>query len=203
VKKRRSTQWGMTLMETMVVLMVAGLLLAVLSVALYDIFGARLSQATGQISSVCRYGYDQATLLGKIHRLAIDHDEGTYWLEEVDFPKECGLVPDTQADPDAKKEKPKEEGSEAPGTGKAVVDMSVKKEKLPNGIKFDGLLTNRLGEIVTEGVEYVHFFPDGTAEKAFLWVSDGQEIWTIEVKALQGTGLVHKVNLEEREFGKR
>ncbi len=194
---------GMTLIETMVVLMVISMVLSVVAVSLRDIFGARLSQGTGQISAICRYGYDLSSLRGKMHRLAVDFESRSFWLEEVELPKDCGMVPDSM-NPDAKKDEVTEEmAPKAPGTGKAVTDMRVKKEELPKGISFEGIMTNRTPELVKEGTEYVYFFPDGTAEKAFLWVSDGEEIWTVEVKPLQGTGWVHKENLPAEEFRSR
>ena len=66
-----------------------------------------------------------------------------------------------------------------------------------------GVLTNRTGKVVEEGTEYVHFFPDGTAEKAFVWLSDGTDTYTIEVKSLQGTGVFHKEELSEADFKKK
>lgn len=200
---RTTRMRGMTLVETMVVLAVISLVLSVVAVSLTDIFGARLSQGTGQISAVCRYGYDLATLRGKMHRLAVDLSARTFWLEEVELPKDCGLVPDSMNPDASKSEDNSGVAPAAPGTGKAVTDMRVKKEELPTGINFEGILTNRSSELVKEGTEYVYFFPDGTAEKAFLWVSDGEEIWTVEVKPLQGTGWVHKENLSTEEFRRR
>lgn len=197
---------GMTLVETLVVLAIISLVLSVVAVSLGDIFGARLSQGTGQVSAVCRYGYDLSSLRGKMHRMAVDFAARSYWLEEVELPKDCGMTPDSMNPDQSKKsvlEAEKEGAPTAPGTGKAVTDMRVKKEVLPDGIGFAGVLTNRNSEIVSDGTEYVYFFPDGTAEKAFIWVSDGEEIWTVEVKALQGTGVVHKENLAEEDFRKK
>lgn len=204
---RARAERGMTLVETLVVLSIISLTLSVVAVSLTDIFGARLSEGTGKVSAVCRYGYDQASLKGKMYRMVVDFGARSFWLEEVEMPKDCGMTPDSM-DPDAEKKpakvlKEEEEAGPELGTGKAAEDMRVKKETLPDGISFAGLLTNRHTEMVTEGTDYVYFFPDGTAEKAFLWVTDGEEYWTVEVKALQGTGIVHKENLAAEEFRKK
>jgi len=88
-------------------------------------------------------------------------------------------------------------------SGKEVRDRRVKKEKLPGGIKFVGVLTKHNKSVVESGTESIYFFPDGTAEKAMVWLTDGGDTFTVEVKALQGTGVVFTEELDSKELAKR
>jgi len=186
----------MTLVEIMVAIAVAGLIAMAMVASAGSIFGARLVSTCNKMSGMVRYAYNLASLRGKVHRILFNMDEGSYQIEEVEEKAECVLVEEGE-ETKGKKDEP-----ELPG-GTAVKDSRVRTEKLPPGVKITGLFTRHNKSIVEEGQESVYFFPDGTAEKAFVWVSDGDDTFTVEVTSLRGNGLVHDEELEERELGKR
>jgi prepilin-type N-terminal cleavage/methylation domain-containing protein len=74
---------------------------------------------------------------------------------------------------------------------------------LPKDVAFTGIMTTHQQDIQKEGKGYVYFFPNGTAEKAYIYVSSvkGEEIaetFTIETYALLGKVKVHHEKLDLR-----
>jgi len=195
-------QAGMTLIEILIVMLLVAIVMGVVVVNIGGIFTARLSKATGKLSAMTRYTYNQATLKGEIYRLAINIDSGTYVIEEVEEPQRC---PDLgEGFRQAKRDDGKDQDDESfKWVGKEFTDMRVRKEKLPDSLNFSGVMKVGDKEPVTEGEVYIYFFPDGTAEKAFIWLTDGEDVWTVEIRRLLGTGRVYKEELEARDFTKR
>jgi len=196
---------GLTLIEILTVLMLAAMVLSVVVVSAGGMMGTKLTATASKLGAMARYTYDLSSLHGKMHRLVIDIDGGEYYVEEMEPPKECS----TNLEEDEEKEKErarrggKEGADEEEAAGKTVTDMRIRKEKLPGKVRFTGVMTRRNKKVVEAGKESVHFFPDGTAEKAFIWLSDGEQVFTVEVKALQGTGVVFKEELDARDLEKR
>lgn len=199
-RARSSHPSGMTLMEVIVAVAVVGLVAVGMTAAVGGVFGARLLASANQISGVVRYGYNLATLRGKVHRLMFDMEAGSYQLEEVTIAKECLLEEEKSKSGGKSTER---EEALAAVTGTQVKDRNVRKGVLPKGIRFAGLQARRHREAVAEGSEPLYFFPDGTAERAFVWLTDGDEVFTVEVTALQGRGIVHDRELESRELRDR
>jgi len=195
-RRPRDRESGLTLVEIMVAIAIVGLITMGMSVAIGGIFGARLHASANKLSGMVRYAYSLASLRGKVHRVVVDIDEGLYHLEEVEEKRDCAAA---EVDED---DKPASELWAAFG-GKTVKDARVRTLKLPGGIQFTGVFTRHNSEAVEEGSEAIYFFPDGTAEKAFVWLTDGDETVTVEVTALKGTGVVHAEELEARELSKR
>jgi prepilin-type N-terminal cleavage/methylation domain-containing protein len=214
---RISAQRGLTLVEIMVVLAIVGAITVAMAPAIGSIFGARLVGSCNRLSGMVRYAYNLATLTGKVHRIVVNVGEGTYVVEEVEQKGECqgvDLLDEDKKDsgPDLSgrkgavaegEETPEEGEGEAVVGGKEVVDKRVRKETLPGGVKFTGILTKHNKAVVEDGTESIYFFPDGTAEKALVWLTDGEDTFTVEVKALQGTGMVHAEELDSKELSKK
>ncbi len=222
LERKRATRWrasqqGLTLVEIMVVLAIVGLITVAMAPAIGGIFGARLVSSCNRLSGMIRYAYNLSTLKGKVHRVVINVTDGTYLVEEVEEKGECQgteLLDDgkKQSGPDLSGRKPgagAEEGAAAEEeddsivAGKEVVDKRVRKETLPGGVKFVGIMTRHNKTVVEDGTESIYFFPDGTGERALVWLTDGEDTFTVEVKALQGTGFVHTEELDSKELTKK
>ena len=191
----------MTLMEVMVALAVIGFVVVAMTASVGGIFGARLDASANKLSGMFRYTYNLATLTGKVHRVVINIDDLTYRVESVDEQKQCGLMSAEEERKARKDDSPFAAIAEL--TGSAVKDNRVRAEKLPAGIKFAGIMTRHNSKVVEEGEEAVYFFPDGTAERAFVWLTDGDEVFTVEVTALQGTGVVWSEDRDSAELAKK
>jgi prepilin-type N-terminal cleavage/methylation domain-containing protein len=195
-KNRWAAQDGMTLVEIMVVMAIIAVIIMATAGGLGGIFEARLSATANKMSGMVRYGYNLASLRGKVHRLVIDIDGGTYHIEEVEPAQSCALV-----DEDTEKEARTAGSQEV--SGSKVEDKRVKSQKMPEGVRVSGIYTKHNSRPVEEGSESIYFFPDGTAEKAFIWLTDEDVVFTLEVTALKGTGIVHPEELDAKELKKR
>ena len=195
----RYAQSGLTLIEILTVVLLISLVLSVVAVATGGIFGARLTKTVSKLSAMARYTYNLASLKGEVFRLVVDISGREYYVERVKVKEECAGV-FTEGGKDRVK---KEDEEEQLDPGELFSDMRVRKATLPKGISFSGVHTARTKTPVEEGKEVVNFFPDGTSEKAFIWVTDGEEVFTVEVTALRGTGIIHREELDYKELEKR
>lgn len=66
----------------------------------------------------------------------------------------------------------------------------VKPKELPPGVSVE-VWTRAQREAVGSGVAYVYFFPQGTAEKAMVFLTQGDNTWTIDVSPLTGKTQVY------------
>lgn len=191
----------MTLMEVMVAIAIIGFIVMAMTASIGGIFGARLDASANKLSGMVRYTYNLATLTGKVHRIVVNIEDRTYRVEAVEEQKTCGLMSAEE------EKKSREDDSPFAGiaelTGAGVKDNRVKTERLENGLEFVGIMTRHNSKVVEEGEEAIYFFPDGTAERAFVWLTDGDEIFTVEVKALQGTGVVWSEDRDSAELAKK
>ena len=192
---------GMTLMEVMVAIAIIGFVVLAMTASVGGIFGARLDASANKLSGMVRYTYNLATLTGKVHRIVVNFEELTYRVEAVEEQKQCGLMSAEEEKKARKDDSPFAAIAEL--TGSAVNDSRVRTAKLPTGIKFTGMMTRHNSNVVEEGEEAVYFFPDGTAERALIWLTDGDEVFTVEVTALQGTGVVWSEERDSAELAKK
>ena len=181
----------------MVVIALIGIIATATTASLGGLFGARLSASANKLSGMVRYAYNLASLTGKVHRVVIDMEKGSYHVEVLEERKECTAP--TLEDEDDKKD---DEEDDTP-KGSKVSDSRINTEGLPHGIEFTGVFAKHNESVVEGGTESIYFFPDGTAEKAFIWLSDDEEVFTVEVTALKGTGIVHSEELDSQELKKR
>src|SRR5688572_14124898 len=72
---------GFTLIELSVALLLVGLLIGLALPAVGSVTAAGLRQSAGQIAGISREAYARAAISGKPHRLVMDLDEQTFWLE--------------------------------------------------------------------------------------------------------------------------
>ncbi len=177
---------GFTFVEVLVSLVIVASLLSVVAVSATSMFSARLRSDSGKILALIRYTYDRAIIKGKPHQLVFDLDDGKVWIETAELDSVC------------KQGTSGEEQDEMAGKKASVYTL-----ELDTGISFDGLMTGRDSEKQEEGKGRIFFFPDGTAEKAFVWLSRDEDVFTIEVKALQGKGVLRHEELEPSELAKR
>ena len=210
-----SKQHGFTLIELAVVMLVAAVVTTVVAVGVGNIRGASVQAESGKLAVAIRYLYNLSVLNGKVYRLVLDMDSGTYWGEEQESRDPCkafqlpgeGEEMTADAKPvDEKAAKKAEEDPEAPpkksGFGAAKTRL-LKKRKLDKGIIFSGVMTSHQGELATAGQAHIHFFPNGTAERAMVYVrvaDDEEDIMTVEVLPLQGSARIHPIELELDEF---
>lgn len=214
---------GFTLIEVMLVIAVIGLVATSAVVGFRHLARSDLRTSAAQLAGALRYLYDRASATGKMHRLVFDFEEGSYWAEVSDdrffLPRqreteERRLEEEEQVKKEEEEAKEREEAQQAMGDSQydlsryqpeefrpkrarfnAFKETALRPVRLKSGVRLAGLFTPRLAEPVASGKGYVYFFPLGTAEQAFVHLSDESQetFYTLVVHPLTG-----RVRIENR-----
>jgi general secretion pathway protein H len=192
-------QRGFTLVELMIVVAVIAILTAAVVPAVSSLAGSHARQSAGELAGSLRYLFDTAALRHVTCRMALD-------LPGRAFSAECapGVVgvardPDPSraaADEEVLAERfPDERDVErrrllAKSRFGAYTDRILKHHELPGQTVFRAVRLEGRSRPVTEGTAYVHFFPGGQAERAFIEVAEGDTVYTVVVEPFTGRARV-------------
>lgn len=160
---RRSRKRGFTLIEILLVLGIIAMVTSIGIPAVGRLTYQKVAGTTRRFVGTLRSVRNDAILLNKVYRLAINFEDQTWWVENQNQLSILGS--DTQT------------GS-VPTTGSQdqVTGFSLEKKygaaprELPGGVVFDGILTERDG-FFRSGLAYIHFFPSGYAEQSLLYLN--------------------------------
>lgn len=198
---------GMTLIEVLVALMISAIVIGGVAVSAGSVFSSRLGQTSGKLMATIRYAFDRAVMTGKTYQLVVDIDDGSYWLEEMEKEQSCETrlkeIDDLEKGRAGQTEAEAEAGAETVAKGEKKTDMIVRTADLPDGIEIKAVMAQHHQEPIMEGQARILFFPEGIAEKAFIWISKDETVHTVEIRALQGRGVHHREELPARELEKR
>ena len=189
-------QRGFTLIELMVVIAIVAVISAAAVPALRGITGANARQAAGELAGTLRYLFDTAALRHATCRLAIDIDNHAFTAEcapravtlaRLDQPSRVAReleerFPD-ERDPDRRR-------LMAQTHFGAFEDRLAPARTLPGNTVFGPIRIEGRSQAIEEGVAYVHFFPGGQAQRAFIPVVDGDLIFTVVLEPFTGRARV-------------
>jgi len=192
----RGTARGFTLIELMVVIAVAAVISAAALPALRGVSGANAKQSAGEVAGSLRYLFDTAALRHTTCRLAIDFENRTFWpecapravtLAQQDAPSRVSReleerFPD-ERDPDRRR-------LMAQTRFGAFDDRLAPRRTLPGSTTFGPVRIEGRSQAIEEGVAYVHFFPGGQAQRAFIPVVDGDLVFTVVLEPFTGRARV-------------
>ena len=216
VISNRTHRAGFTLLELLVVILIMGMAGTLLSVSLSSIRWANLGTQSRRMVAMVRYLYEKSVLTNHVYSLTLDIDKGEYWGEVQNATDPCHkyLLANEEEKQEAdrpqynelkKQEKTDKDGNEeidrSAGFGSSR-DLLLKHTKLPEGLKFEGVLCEHFDGPVEDGQVKIHFFPNGYVEHAFIYLAKGEVVHTIETLPLRGTAKVSKERLEEADFEK-
>lgn len=124
---------------------------------------------------------NRARLTNCTMRLAFQMDptSGQYWVEKGSGPKLIDPHADEKKDDDKDEEK-------KPKDYQIDSLLTKKKQDLPNGFRFASVETTNAKQPATEGMAYVHFFPEGQMEAAAVQITNGEMTWTLMFNPLTG-----------------
>jgi general secretion pathway protein H len=192
---KRGWEGGFTLIELLVVVGVIALLAALATPALGTLTGANARSSAGRLAGAMRYMFDTAALRRETCRIALDPPSRSWWAECA--PGAATIEKDGRAREDAEdlaRRFPDEKDAAtrqllARTTFGAFSDRLVQKSELPGRAGF--------GAVSVEGftssedrTAYVYFFPSGRAQRAFIPVVDGSNVFTIVVEPFTGRARV-------------
>ncbi|MEW5848386.1 MAG: prepilin-type N-terminal cleavage/methylation domain-containing protein [Myxococcota bacterium] len=195
---------GFTLIELSVALLLVGLLIGIGLPAVGAVTAAGLRQSAGQIAGISREAYARAAISGKPHRLVMDLDEQTFWLEVASdhFVLEAEKTKQlTEAEIKAQKEgggagqglgggrsrilatseRDLDEGerlrlevTRGP-TWSPVEDELGQPHRLPSECAFEKVWVAHQAEAFVRGQSHLYFWPAGHAESAVIRLTDDEE----------------------------
>lgn len=175
---------GFSLLEITVVLVIVGAIIAIAAPRLFD----KRSETRKVFRDFIVAGKDiksRAKLNGATYRMSFDltEDSNTWWVE-----KSSRAIVISQAQLEKEAEARKNKDTEAPPPP-FQPDTSIFKDKqtLPSGYKFKQVESGSLDIVTTEGMAYIHFFPQGLIETAALQIEDPKgTVWTLVYNPLTG-----------------
>ncbi len=235
-RRRHAGHGGFTLIELTVVLAIGAILIASVVVGISQVRRADLKASSGMVGGAMRYLYNLAVINNTPYRLVIDMEEHRFWGEEMAADSPCArFLPDANdAEDDLASEEERAREAAAgdsaddapalrrvghanrvdhqlmPGSGfTKPKDNLLRERKLPQGIKFTGVLTSTHEGIRDSGRVAIHFFPGGFAERAFVYLGEqsspdepAESEVTVELESLMGHVTRHFAALDERDFAK-
>jgi len=219
---------GYTLLELAAVIAIVIIASAVVISGAQSIQSASVTTATARLAASVRYLHDLSVLNNRPYRLIIDMSSHSYWGELVDSPDGCGAAllaseeeimfgekdnrrgtGATASDPagatgagptDAEKNTGDEQGDGDEVRKIRRKDNLLTRKQLPKGIEFDGVMTSHQNEVTEEAQGEIFFFPAGYVEKAYIYVTRDDDVYTIETIPLKGIAVVHSEELDPRDL---
>ncbi|MBL0275797.1 MAG: prepilin-type N-terminal cleavage/methylation domain-containing protein [Anaeromyxobacter sp.] len=188
---------GFTLVELMIVVAVIAVLSAAVVPAVASLSGADARQAAGELGGGLRYLYDTAALRHATCRMALDLTARTWSAECAEGAVGVARGDDAAAtsDEELADRLPDERDQErrrllAKTRFGAFGDRLVTRRELPGTTAIREVRVEGRREPITEGTAYVHFFPGGQAERAWVEVADGDAVYTVVVEPFTGRARV-------------
>lgn len=177
---------GFSLLEIAVVLSIIGAIIAIAAPRLFD----KKADTRRVFRDFIIAGKDlksRAKLTGATYRLAFDLTEKqqSWWVE-----KSTKIVLVDKAKYEKEREEAKNPDKNAPKPPpdfQADTSIFKKKQTLPGGYKFKLIESGSLDLTITDGLAYIHFFPQGLIETSAIQVEDPKgTTWTLVYNPLTG-----------------
>ena len=219
ILRPRSSRVGLTLIEITIGLAIAALVMGMSVVAINSLTDAALRSSAVELTGAIKYSFDRAIMQNRVQRLAMDLDEGSWWIE---------FTPDPFAISEQREEG--ESGAKRDEDGKIIraddddfaLDLGIDRDtdvevrraleggraasflpeegqqprKLPRGVRFSRVWTGHQEDAFTEGIAFLHFFKSGWSEPAFIELKDGED----DVVVLRVAPLTGRVQTSHEPF---
>jgi general secretion pathway protein H len=193
----RQRERGFTLVELVVVVGVIALLALAAAPALGTLTGANAREAAGRLAGGMRFLFDTAALRHATCRMALDPKAHAWWAECAPGPAAAlsAAQPGRPEEEDLAKRFPDDKDEQvrqllARTSFGAFSDRLVEKRELPGRTEFGKLRIEGAPEADVGGVAYVYFFPGGQAQRAYVPVVDGSNVFTVVVEPFTGRARV-------------
>lgn len=188
---------GFTLIEVMIVIAIIAGLIAVGAPRLLK-KDANIKTTARQLTVLVKEIRNRAKLFNSTYRLVIRLEKGqeSYWVEKGSGP----LMVDPEKIAKDFENRNKKSEEEAPPPLFTLDKSLTKKERtLPEKLFFAQVETMNMSQPVTEGIAYIHFFPEGMLEASAIQITDQKNTWTLVFNPLTGQAdIIEKaVNLKD------
>lgn len=180
---KANRQRGFTLIEILVVLAILAATMTVLLPRMFRSSGTNVREVTRNFIVLGKEVRNRARVANATMRLVIDLNPANpkYWVEKANGPQ---LV-DPNAAEKTEYEKEMEKEKASPWEMDKVLTKTEK--ELPSGLYFASVETEHMESPQTEGVAYVHFFPEGLMQATAIQITDRKNLtWTLLFNPLTG-----------------
>jgi general secretion pathway protein H len=209
----RQRQGGFTLIELIIVIAVFAGVMSLAVNTFNQISSTQIRVGSNRIAQALRYSFEYAVTHGKYVRLVISIDAGTISAESTDDPiflsmekREVGIDPQELTEKQKEDiEKAKEEGRPPPKMIRFSKDQVIPTIELDKDVQIKGVFTANQTDIFTSGKAYIHYFPNGFAEPALVYVGgkNSELVYTLMLSPLTGKVSRRFGEIEpDRLFGK-
>lgn len=194
---RARTGRGFTLVELLIVIAVIALLAGLAAPGLGSLTGANARESAGRLAGAMRYMFDTAALRHTTCRLALDLEHEAWWPECTAAAAAIGREEDDPSGDELERRFPAEASEDvrhllAKTKFGSFSDRRLElgeKRSLPGNARF-GAVRVEGRRATEEGIVYVHFFAGGRAQRAYVPVVDGDNLYTVVVEPFTGRARV-------------
>jgi general secretion pathway protein H len=190
---------GFTLIEIMVVLAIIGAIMVSIAPRLVD-RKSKMKESVRKLATLTREIHNAARLYNSTYRIVIKMDEKkghSYSIESA--PGNVTLLSSAQEEEMQKMISSDQEKAKSKSKHQFAEDSRILKKpvELPNGFYFGEIEYGNRSEGISEGVAYIHFFPQGLTEEAVIHLTDRKTLnWTIALHPITG-----RADLYEKKLG--
>lgn len=203
---------GLTLIELLVALAIVAAAAAMAIPALNSVTGVNAKKAAGQLAGSMRALFDIAALRHATCRMAIDLDGGVegqtdkrpiWWAECAPGPA-AAPTGDRDDDETLAERFPDEADPEirrvlAKSAFGKLKDRLIPPRELPGRASFGAIHVEGRRDPLEHGTVYVYFFPGGRAQRAWIPVVDGKNVFTVVTEPFTGRARVVLGKVEVKE----
>jgi general secretion pathway protein H len=178
---------GFTLIELILVLVIAGFIISLVAPAITSTTGLNLRTAAKRVAAGLRYARSQAVTTGSVYRIVFDLEQNAMTIERVVEEDPSGL----QAVGNRwwEEGEDEEEGEE----NSAGEQFDKKSYVLPRGITIESVVSD--GDEITEGEAQIEFYPNGSCSGGDVFLMDSKErVFRVALEFITGV-----VTIEEEE----
>lgn len=199
---------GYTLLELTVVIGIFAMLAMIVVPSVQAAMGVKVREEAGKLGGAIRAMYGESALSGKTCRLVVDLDESSWWpecaqgkakIQKMEASSRGARLDEEVQDALFGEEDEERRRVEERNAFSEFTHGLAPKHKLPEGITLQSVWTQHQEEPYVSGQAYLYFFPQGQTEKAYLYLTDGDDTYTVIVSPVSGRTKVfaEKVELPE------
>lgn len=187
---------GYTLLELTVVIGIFVMLAMIVVPSVQAAAGMKVREEAGKLGGAIRAMYGESALSGKTCRMVFDLDGSAWWPECAQGKATIQRTEESARGARVEEDESKDQLGDGEDDERRRVEERnafaefasglAPRHTLPEGIHLQSAWTQHQEEPYVAGKAYLYFFPQGQTEKAYLYLSDGDDTYTVIVSPVTG-----------------